>query len=91
MTRVILALSLACAVLAGWQTHRLREALARAEVAEARVTAFERAATIRAETDAKLRQQAADAAVLDFTLSKEAGADESLSDYLSSAAGRLWP
>lgn len=91
MTRAILALSLACAVLAGVQTYRLQSALTRADAAEARVAGYQRAATVRAETDAKLRQIALDASALDFTLSTEAGADESLSDYLSGAAGRVWP
>ena len=57
------------------------------EAAEARIAGYEEAARWRvAET-----KRAAEAAALDETLAKGAGADAPLSDYLRGAAGRVWP
>ena len=57
------------------------------EAAEARIAGYEEAARWRA----KETQRAAEAAALDETLAKGAGADAPLSDYLRGAAGRVWP
>lgn len=76
----------------GWWQHRRAVALeARADAAEALVQGYAEAAKMRAVQDAQQAALRADAAALDRDLETMEGGDAPLSDYLSGAAGKLWP
>lgn len=74
-----------------WQRSRAVSAEVRAEAAEALVAGYAEAARMRAVQDTRLAQLRNDAAALDRDLQEREGADAPLSDYLGTAAGRLWP
>lgn len=91
MTRAILIGSLICIAIAAVQTWRVEALRTRAENAEAQVSAYAEAARMRADQDRRQDQLRREAAELDHDLATQEGADAPLSDYLSGAAGRLWP
>ncbi|SOB97640.1 hypothetical protein SAMN05877809_1027 [Rhodobacter sp. JA431] len=74
---------------------RLRADLAatRADLAAAQgmVTAYAEAAEIRRRSDEEQTRLREEAAALDHQLESMEGGDAPLSDYLRTAAGRLWP
>jgi hypothetical protein len=73
-----------------WQQGRADRATARADAAESLSQGYQEAAAMRAKQDAAQAILRADAAVLDRDLESMEGADAPLSDYLGTAAGRLW-
>lgn len=66
----------------------LRERL---DSAEAKLDGFEEAVRIRRQSDLEQSRLRKEAAQLDDYLDAKEGGDAPLSDYLSDAAGRLWP
>ncbi len=66
----------------------LRERL---DSAEAKIGGFEEAARIRRQSDQEQARLREEAAQIDDYLDAKEGGDAPLSDYLSDAAGRLWP
>lgn len=78
---------LVLALAQGWRLAQWRE---RARAAEARVAAYAEAARIRSQQDRRQADLAAAARALDADLDRLEGGDAPLSDYLRSAAGRLW-
>lgn len=81
---LVFGLGAVALVMMGGQLAAAREEL---EAAEARITGYQEASRWwQAET-----KRVADAAALDESLAREAGADAPLSDYLRNGAGRVWP
>lgn len=69
------------------QGGRLAAAREELEAAEARITGYQEASRWwQLET-----KRVAEAAALDESLAREAGADAPLSDYLRNGSGRVWP
>ncbi|MFE3836951.1 hypothetical protein [Pseudogemmobacter sonorensis] len=91
MTRAVAILALIATAVAAVQTWRVERTQARAEAAEAMVSAYEEAARMRRDQDARQAALRAEAQAMDHELAQGEGADAPLSDYLSGAAGRLWP
>jgi hypothetical protein len=63
----------------------------RLDIAEDKIGGFEDAARIRRQSDREQARLREEAAQLDDYLDAKEGGDAPLSDYLSDAAGRLWP
>jgi hypothetical protein len=63
----------------------------RLDSAEAKIDGFEEAARIRRLSDQEQARLREEAAQIDDYLDAQEGGDAPLSDYLSDAAGRLWP
>lgn len=78
----VVAFGLGCWVLI------LREHL---DSAEAKIGGFQEAARIRRQSDQEQARLREEAAQIDDYLNAKEGGDAPLSDYLSDAAGRLWP
>ena len=87
VTYLVAALSVVAFGLGCWALI-LRERLDRAE---SKIDGFEEAVRIRRQSDLEQARLREEAAQLDDYLDAKEGGDASLSDYLSDAAGRLWP
>ena len=87
VTYLVAALSVVALGLGCWALI-LRERL---DSAEATIGGFEEAVRIRRQSDQEQARLRAEAAQLDDYLDAKEGGDAPLSDYLSDAAGRLWP
>ena len=91
ITRIALVAALILGGWGLWQQRRAVAAMSRAEAAESLVSGYKEAAQMRAVQDAHQARLRSDATALDHDLNTMEGGDAPLSDYLSGAAGKLWP
>ncbi|ATG47582.1 hypothetical protein CEW89_08345 [Celeribacter ethanolicus] len=86
-TTLTVLLTVACLGLGGWAWWLK----GRNDDLRAAVSGYEEAVRIRRKSDEEQARLKIEAAEIDIYLDTQEGGDAPLSDYLSDAAGKLWP